>query len=204
MGTDVGLTPLEEGFCREGGGGTAGPWPAMASGGGEAIEEDEAPHCLRHRPARRLLSMDVADEAVPGEELLVDLRAIGRVGPHRAGRVGLINESLAQSRALVSRRVGCVPAPDQPVFVVDRDVVLVAERRDGDVDDGLRAVGALLGLAELDRPARVAILVGELGGLGLPVLRDAPLPDGRLLILGVALFGRGDQGGSTICPPIAM
>ena len=44
-----------------------------------------------------------------------------------------------------------------------------------------------LGLAELDRPARVAILVPELGRLGFPCLRNAPLLDRLLLLLGVAL-----------------
>jgi hypothetical protein len=83
-------------------------------------------------------------------------------------------------------------------------MVLVTERRDRDVDGGLRAVGALLGLAELDRPARVAILVGKLGGPGLPVLGNAPLLDGRLLRRRVALLGAAMREASTICPPIAM
>jgi len=45
--------------------------------------------------------MDAADEAVPGEEFLVGLRAIGRVGPDGARRVGLVEQTLAQARALV-------------------------------------------------------------------------------------------------------
>jgi len=35
----------------------------------------------------------------------------------------------------------------------------------------------------------------ELGGLGFPVLGLAPVPDRRLLVFGVALFGGGDQRG---------
>ena len=78
-------------------------------------------------------------------------------------------------------------------MTVDRDMVLVAEGRDGDVDRRNRSVRPCLGLAELDRPARVAVLVPELGGLGLPGLGNASVLDGLLLLLGIALLGRGDQ-----------
>jgi hypothetical protein len=65
--------------------------------------------------------MDAADEVVAFEERLVRLRAIGRVGPYCARGVGLVEQPLTQSRALVGRSVGRVPAPDQPT--VDRDMV---------------------------------------------------------------------------------
>ncbi len=117
---------------------------------------------LRHRPTRRLLAMDAADEAVPFEERLVRLRAVGRVGPDGARGVGLVEQPLAQPRALVGGGVGRVLAPDQPVLAVDGDMVLVAECRDGDVDWRNRPTRPRLGLAELDRPARVAVLLPEL------------------------------------------
>ena len=157
------------------------------------LESVGAPRRLRHRPTRRLLAMDAADEAVPFEEHLVRLRAVGRVGPHRARRVGLVEQPLAQPRALVGRGVGRVPAPDQPMLAIDRDMVLVAEGRDGDVDRRNRPVGPRLGLAEFDRPARVAVLVPELGRLRLPGLGDAPVLDGLLFLLGIALLGRCDK-----------
>jgi hypothetical protein len=78
---------------------------------------------LRHRAARRLLAVDAANEAVLLQELLIGFRAIGCVGPDRTGRVGLVEQALAQPRAFISCGVSGVPAPDQPVLAVDRDVV---------------------------------------------------------------------------------
>jgi hypothetical protein len=51
-----------------------------------------------------------------------------------------------------------------------------------------------LGLGRLNRPAGIAILLGELGRLALPVLRHAALLDRLLLGPGVALLGRRDDG----------
>ena len=55
--------------------------------------------------------------------------------------------------------------------------------------------GRSLGLAELHRPTRVPILVPELGGPRLPILRNAPLLDRVFPVLRVALLGRRDQAG---------
>ena len=44
------------------------------------------PGCLRHGAAWRLSAMNAADEAVFGQEFLVGLRAISRVGPNRCLR----------------------------------------------------------------------------------------------------------------------
>ena len=110
--------------------------------------------------------------------VLVGLRAIGRVGPHRARGVGLVEQPLAQPRALVGRRVGRVPAPDQPIFAVDRDVVLVAERRDGDVDRRHRPIRPrCLALVNLTVQRASRSLCRSLAGLGFPVLRNAALLD---------------------------
>jgi hypothetical protein len=58
------------------------------------------------------------------------------------------------------------------------------------------AIPSVLALALLNLTVqRVAVLVPELGRLGLPGPRGCPLLDGLLLLLGVALLGRGDQRG---------
>ena len=58
-----------------------------------------------------------------------------------------------------------------------------------------RAVLARLGLGELHRPARVAVLLPQLGRLLRPALRDAAGLDRRLLGLGVALLRRRHDRG---------
>lgn len=74
-----------------------------------------------------------------------------------------------------------VRQPSPVVGLVDADMVLLAEHRDGEID-GLRCLGigalADFGLAVLDRPARIAILLSRLGGF--PALGDAPFLDGDL------------------------
>ncbi len=89
----------------------------------------------------------------------------------------------------------------QPRGVAIREVV---ECRNGDVDRRNRPIRPGLGLAELDRPARIAVILPELGWLGFPGLRNAPLLDRLLLLLGVALLGGAAiSEASTIWPPIA-
>ena len=81
------------------------------------------------------------------------------------------------------------------MLAVDRDMVLIAEGRDRDVDRRQRAIRLRLGFRELDRPARVPILVPELGRPLLPGGGDAPGLDLLLLLLRVALARRRDQAG---------
>ncbi len=85
-------------------------------------------------------------------------------------------------------------------------MVLIAEDRDCDVDRRLRPIGPLLRLAELHRPARVAILLPQLGRMILPSFGNAAFLDCFLLVLGVALSRRGaaTSVASTICPDMAM
>lgn len=139
-----------------------------------------APRRLRHRPALGLLAMDLADEAVLVEEGLVGRGAIGAIGPDSLGRVGGIEQALAQPRALIGGRIRHQPALDQAVLAVDRDMILIAEGGNGDVDRRHRAVRLRLGLGELDGPARVTVLPG---------LGNAPGLDLVLLLFGVALPG---------------
>lgn len=100
------------------------------------------------------------------------------------------------------------------MLAVGRDVVLVAEGRDGNVDRRLGAVLLRLGLGKLDRPTRVAILVSEFDRPFLPSRRDAPGLDLLLLTLSVALTGvpppgwkrcyglRRCDGGASPKPPL--
>ena len=83
-------------------------------------------------------------------------------------------------------------------------MVLIAEQRNRQIDRQHRAVVARLGLGELDRPARIAVLLAQLGGLVLPILRDAASLDRLLLVLAVVLARRGNQAGIEICPDMAM
>src|SRR5690349_21575039 len=97
------------------------------------------------------------------------------------------------------RGIGRRPAADQSVPTIDRDMVLVAERRDRDVD--LRyAIFARLGLAELHRPACIAILLAQFRRTLRPLPRDASRLDLSLLSFGVALLRRGDDRGINDLP----
>src|SRR5436190_8831132 len=80
------------------------------------------------------------------------------------------------------------------MMTIDRDMVLVAECRNGQIDQR-RGVLPRLGLAVFDRPARVTNLLAQFRGLVLPILWYAPLLDRLLLVRGVALLGSGDNGG---------
>ena len=78
--------------------------------------------------------MDAADEAVLFHELLVGFRAVSGVGPDGARRVGLVEQVFAQARTFLGSGVRRHPFADDPEAAIDRDVVLIAEGRDGDVD----------------------------------------------------------------------
>src|ERR1700739_827451 len=60
-------------------------------------------------------------------------RNLGPLRPEIAGSV-LVIDQFTQTCAVMRRRIGRRPATDQSVPTVDRDVVLVAERRNRDVD----------------------------------------------------------------------
>src|SRR5436305_10873878 len=86
------------------------------------------------------------------------------------------------------------PFADQTMRTVDRDVVLIAKGRDGEID--LRhAILLRLGFRVFDDPARVAVLLSELRGLVLPVLGNATVTERLLLLLCVALLRRRDDRG---------
>src|SRR5262245_15813267 len=60
------------------------------------------PHRLGHSATFRLLAMDVADEAILGQERLVGRRSVGGIGPHPARRIALVEQALAQTTAAAS------------------------------------------------------------------------------------------------------
>ena len=101
-------------------------------------------------------------------------RAVSGIGPNVAGGVLLVDQ-IRQLRAIMAGGVRRPPCADQAMDTVDADMVLVAKGGDRDID-ALCAVLGGLGLRKLDRPARVAVLLAQFGGLGFPVLGDAALP----------------------------
>lgn len=163
-------------------------WGAVLRAGGIAASD-----MGWHRHSWAAPAVDIAHKADPVDERLVLLRAICAVGPDAGAGVGRVQEPAPQHPAIVGGGIGDVPSPDQPVATVDAGMRLVSEGRDRDVGKRL-AILAHSGLAKLDRPARVRVLLAGLGRLVGPDLgRRLALLDGRLLVLAVALLGRGDE-----------
>ena len=107
---------------------------------------------------------------------------------------GVAVQHILQPRAVMGCGMGDGPAADQAALAINADVVFVAERGHGNVDLW-RAVFTRPGLGEFHRPARVAVLPRQLGGLVHPVRRNVPGLDRRPLSLGVALLRRRHDGG---------
>src|SRR3954447_17695128 len=116
---------------------------------------------IRQRMVTAPAPMNTALEPA-GLELRLDLgRAVRAVGEHIGRRVAIAQERV-ERLTVVHRRVGHLVSPDQLVPDVRINVVLVAKEA----------------LAVLLRPARVAVLLAQLGGLLLPVRRRLPSPYG--------------------------
>ena len=62
--------------------------------------------------------VDVGDVAVLLQPLLVRLRAVGGVGPHRRAGVAAI-EHVAELRPVIGRGAGDVPSADEAVAAID-------------------------------------------------------------------------------------
>lgn len=86
---------------------------------------------------------------------------------------------------------------------IDGGVVLVAESGNGEVALLRLSVLGHLGLRELDRPARVPILLPQFRGLVLPLVRNLARLYVGLLGIGIRCLGAATIVASTICPPIA-
>lgn len=123
---------------------------------------------LGHRPAPRLPAMDAADPALAPEPSLVGLAAIGGIGPDVGGGV-VVGDDVAKHAPVKARAVGDLAFADEPEGAADRDAALVAKTGDGNVDPRLTISGGP-GLGELQRPARVGILLCCPGGLIWPYL----------------------------------
>ncbi len=78
---------------------------------------------------------------------------------------------------------------------IDRGMVLVAEGGNGDVALLRLSLLGDLGLGELHRPARVAVLLAQLGGLLLPLIRNLARLDVGLLGIAIALLRRRHDRG---------
>src|SRR5215213_1063154 len=123
---------------------------------------------------RSAAEVNLRDEAVLLQKRLVGFRAVGRIGPDRAGGVRLV-----QNRPKLSPVVGCCvrdrEPPHEAVGSIDADVVLVAKHRDGNLDPPLpRGLGGRLGPGPLQGPAGIPILLGQPLGLVLPASWAGP------------------------------
>ena len=125
----------------------------------------------------------MADEAVAFHELLVGGRSVSGVRPDAARRVGLVEKSIAQTAALIGCGVRRAPFANEAETAIERDVVLIAEDRNRQIDGRRRSTLARLGLGVFDGPTRVAILLAELRGLVFPGVGDAPVLDRLLQVL---------------------
>src|SRR3979411_91178 len=71
---------------------------------------------------------------VPFHELLVGSRSVSGVRPDAARRVGLVEKSIAQTAALKGGGVRRAPFANEAETAIERDVVLIAEDRNRQID----------------------------------------------------------------------
>src|SRR5262245_12883794 len=62
------------------------------------------PHRLRHSAAFRLLAMDMADEAVLGQERIVGRRSVSGICQQTASRFFLVEQSLEKTKGIILHR----------------------------------------------------------------------------------------------------
>jgi hypothetical protein len=129
--------------------------------------------------------VDLRAQDTAGEELFVGLGAVGGVGRHLAGGVVGVDQ-LGQQRPVVAGRIGERPAADQAMPAVDAEMIFVTEGRDREINAGC-AMRARLSFGVFDRPARIAVLLPQLGRLACSRCRDAAFFDVTLLAIGIAL-----------------
>jgi hypothetical protein len=98
--------------------------------------------------------MDMADEAVPFHELLVGGRSVSGVRPDAARRVGLVEKSIAQTAALIGSGVRRAPFANEAETAIERDVVLIAEHRNRQIDGRRRSILAALVYLTVQRASR--------------------------------------------------
>ena len=133
--------------------------------------------------------MDVPGEHAIREERLVLLGSIGGISPDAGGSVILADQN-RQPCAVMGIGSAGIPGADQPAGLVDADMILVAQHRDGEIDRiGRPGIGPLpdLGLPVLDRPAGIAVLLPHFGRL--PVFGHPAFLDCGLFGFGISLLG---------------
>jgi hypothetical protein len=136
--------------------------------------------------------VDLRAQEAAGEELLVSLGAVGGVGPHLAGGVVRVDQ-FGQQRPVAARRIGERPAADKAMPAVDADMIFVTKGRDREIN-ARGAVRARLSFGGFDRPARIAVLLPQLGWLLRPLCRDAAFFDVTLLAIAIAAWApRGSR-----------
>ena len=148
--------------------------------------------------------MDARHQPAPREHCFVLRRPVGRIRPDVARRVCPVQNVFEPRPAPVRCGVRRRPVADQAEAPIDRDVVLVAERRDREVDRRHYPILARLRLGVFDRPARIPVFLRELRRLVLPVGGNVAFLDRLLLFDRVALgLGVATIVASTIWPLIA-
>ena len=148
---------------------------------------------LWHRLIFRLLSVDSAGLASTGQERFIGLRSISRVRPNRWGRVGPIDQPLAQPSAVLGSGIRHDLTTGEAMSGIDTDMGFVTKR--GDRDVRLRTpLSVDLALRDLHRPTSIGILLGGLRRLIRPDLISRFAGFDRIfLIPGVSLPGGSNQ-----------
>ena len=100
------------------------------------------------------------------------------------------------------RGIGHPPLADQAMAAIRRDMVLVPEQRDRQIDLAL-AVLARLGLGVLDRPPSIAILLPEPSGLVRHTSGMRPSLIACFSAFVVRCLGAATMLASTSCPAMA-
>ena len=95
------------------------------------------------------------------------------------------------------------PLADQTIGLIHGDMVLVAERRDGEVDRWKRSVLLRLGFCIFDRPACIPVPLGETRPLLLPAIGNPPLLDGLFSTIVLRGLDAATVVASTIWPLFA-
>lgn len=130
---------------------------------------------LRHRPALGLPAVDTTDPTLGLQPALVALAAVGGIGPDIRGGV-VARHHVAQHTPVVARTIGDLAFADEAEGPADCDAAFVAEARDRNI--GLwPAIDGGPGLGELQRPARVGVLLPRLGRFVRPDLGGALAPE---------------------------
>ena len=113
----------------------------------------------------------------------------------------VVGRGIAQHAPVEAGTIGDLAAADEAIASADRDAALIAKAWDRDVDPKL-AAGQRPTLGELQRPARVGILLRGLGWSGQISAALLPALIASFLAAALRCLGAATSAASTICPPI--